>query len=327
VRVLVDEALFANPGLQGPLLALILACGFSWEEHHRIIVATDEQGLYDQWLASLQENVREEVSSLVSAWELEETQPALGAGQWTVRIVADGLSAWNKPEMTLNIFEASALLSRPFEIHVEDDQSDRAFLLSIAKPQWRERLEELEEAGRLVFFHGGGLPNMLRRVKRLKNKKRSHRWRIWTMFDSDGLRPGGRSTVARNLKSLAGRVVAGRWMLKRRFVESYIPQKALEAWASADESRRQIFDAWKGLDTEHKYHFNMKNGLGKDVGRGDFAAARRFWVDHVDDPALQKGFGRKVSEVLENPELCWSNYDADARDEANEALGQLLRML
>jgi len=212
-------------------------------------------------------------------------------------LVHSGLTKWNDPVPKLNIADARQFIPIPFKIFVENNQADKAFLLSLLADEYRETLVELELNHWLIFVHGGGTGDLLKQISWEANNTMRADLRCFSYFDNDGLVPLKPSAKSVQISEECQRYGIKHHQLARRAIENYIPISALELWASEQQSRRarhmrRQLTPFKKLSNEERDHFNMKSGPHGDDNTIIYPALS---VDEVRQ--LQKGFGTKVATI------------------------------
>lgn len=256
-------------------------------------------------------------------------------------IEAAGPPRWDTGHrLRLPIHLGLELLGRSFDVRLENSRTDRAFLLAIARPEWRQRLLRWEEREWLRFVHGGGFPQLLDDYVAFLRQNRGNprsflrRRRLWFVFDSDRLRPG--AAPARGPRRLAKRcddTGVGAWCLRRRFIESYLPPHEVDQWAREHAPPRRL-DAYRRLDHERQRFVNLKRGILRDLDRPRLDGADRAYWEAVPQQALEwfdGGFGDKLRDVFTEAIRPDQNlplrFDRDARDEADRELARLIEAL
>ncbi len=342
MRVLLPESLFAEPAIQAELLALVMMAHLQWP--HRLIIEEDGSGAFQTWLQALSVTLREELELSREEWELEEAAPdTQSTPRNTLVLKAAGAADWgrfpNHP-VQVSVTLAVTVLNRPFEIILENARTDRAFVLAISRPEWRDRLTRWETEGWLRFVHGGGFPQLgtdarvqLTRREAGETRIMIRRMRSWFIFDSDRLRPAAQPASGADqpgaLLRLCNSLGVGVWCLQRRFIESYLPPRKVEEWADSNGKRTE-FDAWSSLSRERRRYANLKRGIKRDLARPRLSREDRDYWQAVD-AAVREQFGDGFSDRLGKSWLQavdggWT-FDADAQREADGALAQLIDAL
>lgn len=295
MKATISPQLFEAPVETLSLLALF---EHGWRGEHRIEVDLAHPRVV-QWLTQQSQDVREQCELAVDASAHDEAYSPAAA---SIVVVEGDHSDWSCDPPRLSLPDARILLKRPFEIHVEDDISDRSFLCKMMTPEEHRLIEGLENADRLRFVHGGG-SRLKTRIER-KAEKPDARLQTWVMLDSDALRPGAPSTHSDDVCATCEAASIPVHRLSRRFIESYLPLDALERWATARPSKRQdnlpIFRAFARLSSAQRHHFNMKRGFRADEPRSEETGDLYEGVDARDRERLLRGFGEKIGDLFED---------------------------
>ncbi len=249
--------------------------------------------------------------------------PNIGA-QWAqITVVVEGTD-WTRARLTAPL--ASRLLARPLKLLVENSRNDRAFLLQIAEPAARRSLNKAIKAGWIEFEMGGGILEILQRVRgfivevgSLDDQAWIELARLWVMFDRDA-NPDDRSQESD--PSCRVRIAAAQlirpWalaahQLERRAIENYVPGRTLRDWwcGQARTSKQRIerdkrVEAFlteaesAGLTREARRFYNMKRGLLGDVTkacREEVRRGERTLTDGDLDPMF-RGLSPEVRDRL-----------------------------
>ena len=259
--------------------------------------------------------------------ELRSTDPSPRAHSISVVI---GSSDGVEPK------EARSLLQRPAYLLVEDDESDRRFLLCLIIAFEREELLTALDNGWLEVVHCGGKGGMHKRAERLLDVPGVMPARLRVLLDSDRLFPGHDSDameIARRLEGLGLSV----HVLHKRESENYLPFAVLELVRQA-KAYRTFRDR---LTPEQQDHFDMKKGFGRSRSSASRGRARQ---GEPVVPELQSalfgsvpkgvlsnlvgGFGGGCGKLFGRPEITREGLEARCRhgndDDKTELLGLLL---
>lgn len=338
MNVLVEDALFADPGLKRELLDLLLL-GLSHPHHHMQIEPPEGPSL--------------------RAWQETQTDPALA--EWAQQVFDQGIKLEAespslatlhvvhklRPEavgQALRLSDALAWLRQPLSVLVEDVVSDGAFLRAVALGPWRERLFQMLAEGHLKLVHGGGTGSMRRQLE-VQLARAPLPPRTFVLCDSDVLDPDNQhlNGSARLAHFCTERGVHCH-RLQRRSIENYLPLPALDLWVATKRAQVavRLLNAFRRLDPKQRYHFNMKKGLAGDRDRepeGGLALYADLRRSPFQWDSLQAGFGEDVAQLfvqhLETTppgkrtfrlEESWLVEDGQAA-EVKQLLDQLLALL
>mgnify|MGYP003668476724 CR=1 FL=1 len=300
MRVELASDLFPNPSSELHIHAI---CCLAFDGRHRLIIEDDQSPSFQKWLNSMSQPIQSQWSiALKNGYLFEAREPA----RRKLRVSDRPLSDWGKPIPDLTPSDAADYLTKPFRAVLEDWKSDRAFLIAVAQPEFREALQALERLGSLTFENGGGISNQAVKLKTdgaLGSRETS---RLWAMFDSDALSPGMPSNQAKFLEGVCQTHGIVHHRLTRRCIESYLPLDELRGWAysKAKEApaRRPVFEAFLKLRDDQRHHFNLKAGFRGDEKRDDRTNAVPLY--HDLDPgvraALDTGFGGSIAEIFQS---------------------------
>ena len=191
----------------------------------------------------------------------------LWPSRFEVRVIHTDQPAFNGLQIDLALPDAIKLLARPFRIVVEDDDSDRAFLLAFCSDEQRGSQVERERDGYLEFRHGGGIDWIKVRADQLAQDPTAP-YLHFILFDSDSLSPGNPSRAS-GLRRACASIPCDQ--LARRFMESYLPIQALTRWTFESRRtrpiRKPLFNAFCSLSDDQRHHYGMKHGFNGDAKR------------------------------------------------------------
>jgi hypothetical protein len=318
VIVVVEDTTWSDDSVQDlDKVALVAACARG--RHVLVNRPSVRPKCLAAWSSTLSRKLQREVQQVLE----QGLHAAPGANQSNVvrLTVAPGKDRWR--EATLTPSTAAELLRRPLKLLLENRRNDLRFLLRMAEPADRSRLEKALRLGWVEPEMGGGLSELKKRLEALREpsstSERIALARLWVMFDRDA------SSKDRSCPSeISGatceicRALDVPWplahhQLARRSIESYVPAKTFGAWwpeqveshHKKQERRRRVEKLLRpehegGLRREARHAFNFKNGL-----RGDLSARVRKAVDdslhHLSDDEMDplfRGLHQDVREAL-----------------------------
>jgi len=205
-------------------------------------------------------------------------------------------------ELVLGLAAALVFLSSAFRILLEDNARDREFVLAVARPEWRNRLLEMEDKGWLQFEHGGGVTRMEETLNAIRRDP-PERHGAWVLFDSDALAPGRPSDKALRLRRRCGGDIAFH-CLERRSIENYLPLLALDHWAAYlagdRDGRTRAVRAFRSMTPSCRFYYNLKHGFHGDADRTDRDNVGSLYddLDEAARQALEHGFGHKIADLF-----------------------------
>ncbi|MBK6533150.1 MAG: hypothetical protein IPF99_27250 [Deltaproteobacteria bacterium] len=192
-----------------------------------------------RWLSRLDVRLRAEIDASLRSGMTSVVYASPRKAR--VRVIARQSNLTIKPP-ELSIDDALAVVKGPFSIWLEDNESDREFLLRLVGHSLRQRLLLLEsQASPAVRFeHGGG--NVINR--QLENLTPLRALRSWAMVDSDREEPS--ADLPQKVKDIIASSNKNGFrlhVLKRREIENYIPLGALDWWCRNETTYNQQFTA------------------------------------------------------------------------------------
>lgn len=310
MRVLIETQLFTPPQATVELIQLFL---LGVGGRHRIQVEDDSSPELKTWLRSLGLDLEEACWEAINiGYELDSREPS----QIEVRVARLTAPDFSRTIPRLPPANALRLLSRSFRVIAESDLNDRSFLLCMCTKEQRDFLLRHEKEGFLEFENGGGLSRMYERALELGTGPLApaNIRLTWFLFDSDALQPppaGTPSGQSNKLKDACEQTGLAHYQLRRRFIESYLPLRALAGWAAlapnreAREQRRLRSEAFARLKRpEQRHHFNLKKGFVGDRKRIDAGETEGGLFDDVseeDRAALNHGLGQDLAGLYDPP--------------------------
>lgn len=289
----------------------------------RHLVHCDDPDALDHWLARQGETgawLREALDVAVRE-ELRAVEDQL-----TIYIV-EGEADWERRQPRLPPAEGFPLCAEPVHVWVEDNVTDRAFLLWIAGEELGGRLRRLEGDRWLVFGHGGG--SGLKQRVRAHCEREAGRLRSFAMVDSDALDEEEEvgKTQRAVLDVLRANLGERVWCLHRRMMENYLPAGALamaveEGMLSAEFVHEHAALGRRG------WWLHLKKGILGDQKR----LAREGREDPFADlaPEVRARLARGHEEIgklwLRSEAQRW-RPDAEAEAEAQPHLQRLAALL
>jgi len=239
----------------------------------------------------------------------------------TIVIVDDnakrgGLDDGHNNAVTIHPLDVVSFLSLPFQVIVENEWYDGAFMLWMARAIGYEKLLTAHRKRRFAFRHAGGKDSLSRSAQVLSGgvwPRSDGRYvearRLWSgvILDNDAKYPGDDPNL--KIRADVEPHVAFVHQLKRRSIESYLPKATMVRWDNSAGFRMKV-EALFRLSDDQRKHFHMKNGFR--YGRvnqpsiadyklsADVAAGEKTLFDgigNVDWDLLREGFGRRLSSV------------------------------
>jgi hypothetical protein len=328
--------------VSGSVVPAVAGTSESWKLHRLLafavegrhaIVFEDSKHLLS-WLETVDQSSRD--AYLTAMGLASRMLAALPANVATIRIDT-GNYCWNDPLSILSLDDALQTLAEPLGVLVENSENDWYFLRGMMLKSERQRTQKLLDKGWLLPVHGGGSTLIDKFKERIAIPSKG--LRTFVMFDSDRVhpdehhptwtttRPGKQpaSCFAFEWEKAISQIMPARyWMLRRRFIESYMPKGELLIAGASQES----VAALHSLPTEARWFFNMKAGLTKDAGRHDSERAKGLFDELTDAhrQALAQGLVNKLADHYEKAITSEFDWDTEARQEARTAIPKLTRL-
>jgi len=307
--------------------------GFACETRHTIIF--NPPNCLEEWLMQIDEP---SANAYRKALDMSARAAALLAADTSQVTISAGVeSSWGDPVAILEVDDAIRLLEEPLGILVENGENDWQFLMGLMRQSEKERVTDAIVRRWVQVLHGGGQTLSSEMLRRLTYK--SSGLRTFVVFDSDRRHPselenawaptGQVSCTGYGFEQIAKVEMPGRyWMLKRRFIESYMPQEELAAAVSGNVPPDAV-TAYFRMNEAARWYYNMKKGFaGDDTPENGHRSQALFATLSADEKAaLRTGFGRRMAERYAQASQRAFNWDAAAREEAGQMLPKMLRLI
>ncbi|WP_222613688.1 hypothetical protein [Undibacterium seohonense] len=307
------------------------------DEQHSLVFDSN-QGL-ECVLNGYHERVRKTVENLILA--SIRSSSTYTSSRSTIKVDQVENSTWDEPVPVLKLEDALNVINEKVIILLENSENDWNFLLGIMKQRDRERILKYAESGWVEPVHGGG--DSLGRILESEGKKQWKALRTFVLFDSDRLHPDEfnldwtpervgqqpSSCHAFGWEACVKQYFRDRyWMLKRRFIESYMPRDEL-ILAAENKTDSNAVKFFFEMDQNARWYYNMKAGLEKDRKRADSERSRDLFSGLSDEAlkSLSTGFGNTIARHYKQSIGREFSWDMDARQEADIVLPKLLNLL
>jgi hypothetical protein len=295
VKVILNADLFVAPVQSALLITMV---NHALHERHRVEFDRQHPDVA-AWVGQQAPGLRDEIEfALDASAQLEVLEPA----RTVVEVTRAQATDFRHAPIRLHLDDARRFLERPLVVLLEDQVSDRGFLLRMMSDEERRFFERCVDAGFVRIDHGGGVGAMTRRVA--EESRDAANWhRLWVLFDSDAMQPGQPNRSSEALRVAAMHLP--HHQLQRRYTESYLPRQALHAWAANQSSNRvrqerlARFRAFVDMSEPQRYCYNMKTGFDGDADRTDDSAGTLY--DDVSEDArrvLAAGFGNDIGALF-----------------------------
>jgi hypothetical protein len=263
------------------------------------------------------------------------------SGRSTIKIDVVASSNWNLPVPVLTLDDSIKVLTEKLAVLLENSTNDWNFLLGIMSPMDRRLIQEYVASGWAEPLHGGGDT-----LGKLLTDRIEVPWacfRTFVLFDSDRLhpdefqpgwstaRPGRRPASCHAYeweKKTQQHMPQRYWMLRRRYIESYMPKGELQI-GKEKKATEEAVNAFFEMPQAARWYFNMKEGFAKDAGRDDSERSRDLYIDitEAQRALLNLGFGNTLAKHYSASVERDFDWDPEARAEADLALPRLLQLL
>jgi hypothetical protein len=262
---------------------------------HTIIVNPPEK--LNKWLNEIDKPTRDAYAQAVNLCARQAS--TLPSGISTVFIEQRDSSDWHDlNSLKLTLDDALTVLNEPLGILVENFQNDWYFLFGIMGTRERKRFEEAKKRGWILIEHGGGSTLLAKLNDRLSEPPKKSR--TFVMFDSDRLHPNeleenwqpsrrGSCQGFEWSKKCKEEIPLRYWMLKRRFIESYMPKDQLFT-VGKDKT-----EAFLRMPIDAQHYFNMKEGFESDEKHKERHSNLYSGVSQTDRTILKNGFGKDIA--------------------------------
>jgi hypothetical protein len=245
-------------------------------------------------------------------------------------------------------FGALTILMQPLHLIVEDESSDGAFVLWMARLLGRDTIRQAYRAGRLLFRHAGGKGQLAKSAAaltfgvwpRTSQPILSLQLRAIALLDSDAHYPGHDPNKP-HLLEVQPHVLFVH-VLKQRYIESYVPWRyarrrlehdgfaaSADAYFRMTESQRSFFPIRSGFKDGSTPPQPQTHALFLTDANREFTVRELYRaVDPVDWPAFAGGFGRRLAVVFQDHAYRCEPNEAGLLTQSQKAeLNEFLTML
>ncbi len=236
---------------------------------------------------------------------------------------------------------AALAVAEPLRVVVEDRESDGLFLDVVVRTLGTGELVKLYELqpSPLRVESPGGRDKIPRHLETdlQEIEERGYPARLLVLFDSDAPRPGQPSRESERIVERCEGHGLPHHRLRKRTIESYVPQEALEAWAAEPENHkhRLAISRLRRLSRPQRDHLpktGFSNGLPNDSGDlyEDVPAEDQDllrWHPRRTKP-FEEAMDRHRDEITARTlrERCGPE-GSDGRDELDQLLKKVMRLL
>ena len=318
-----EASVFKEPSLFNSIIHLL-----ELSASGRIYIAVEDEGeaSYLEWLNKQSQHMQAQWGVALDWSELDQASFQMQS----VLVAKRADDNWTSTPPQLTVATATKLGARTFDILVENQRNDRAFLLAFAGEN-KGILQRLEAAHTIRFAGAGGIGELKAVIRDQVSKQQDGSLRNFALFDSDGEAPGHVSTAAQAVLAEATKYGVPAHCLRRRAIENYLPLPALFDFAGSRHGRslrrsvQQVAVAFKPLSSDQKDHFPMKVGLPENPTVRQQALYAN--VTGKQRATLNAGFTDNLSEMYGSeyePKLARQIESDGAKDEVRHAIRAIL---
>ncbi len=179
------------------------------------------------------------------------------------------LNSDNETAYSYNPDNALKLLNDSLYIIVENSNSDRIFIETIAKAFNKVKITEAISEEWIKFDTEGGSGGIPRRID--FHFKKTYKPRLYILVDSDRENPSDNHHAEKIVEKCKEKELIEEedyHILFKRAIENYIPIEAFKEISNLFENVpkkvKNVIDAYKSLKSEQKDYYNLKSGFKKD---------------------------------------------------------------
>jgi hypothetical protein len=247
----------------------------------------------ESWLDLQSRNIKEEWKLIFQEFFRTSSIRKMGV---VVRLCPDvKVNDFTGSSCSIKLDSIIEFLHKPKRIILENSDGDRRFLLSISNKNLRDKLVKLQAQGNLSFEHCGGIDGVATKLANDFGPELGSEVKCWVLIDSDSCVPGMVSVSAQKVIDICVLKGINYLCLKRRAIENYIPDDALQRFADANgDNARDTFLALSSLNLVQRDHYHMADGFGNKTCKN--SGLYDELEKEVKKP-LCKGFGRNIKHV------------------------------
>lgn len=225
--------------------------------------------------------------------------------------------------IAIHPFGAINLISTPLHIIVEDETSDGAFILWMARYIGRDEIIRAYTSGRFIFRHAGGKGQFPKAASALSygvwpregRPIAAMKLRCGAVMDGDRRHPNHNPNG--DLIEAVSQHVSFKYMLECRTIENYVPQKYFRRRLDQD-GIGHLADEFFKLSEDQRRYFCLKGGyknrdnipraqtlaeFSSDTNRPSEERALFAAVDAILWTKIGMGFGERLGSVFSSPVL------------------------
>ena len=309
MRIVIEASLLAREHSMeehGALLSLFHA---GMKALHTVEVSPEDSPDFRRWLGALDERTQ----SLCEAAATKAIKERGRRMRFTIRVADVKTASW--PDRRLPLEVAIRIASQPLTLLLESGINEPAFLQAVSRIRKDFDLERLRKSHAVDYRTYGGVQANWKWLEANAHDPEVA-FRHWVLCDSDARRswkqpahgsvPSGIGSAVDKLARCCLQHGVRYHILRRRFIESYLPLPVVQWWASLEapsraESRAERAAAFARLTPEQRHHYNMKGGFSRDardLGRAMDAGDLYDTVSVQDKLTLDVGLDEKIAEMF-----------------------------
>lgn len=216
-------------------------------------------------------------------------------------------------ETVVSPLRALEFLYTPFQIVLENEEFDGAFLLWMARALKRDDFLRAYRLSKVDFRHAGGKGSIDRSIRLLSSRvwgradrKYSREMSKWAavIIDSDSKHPGHHPNLS-IIDKIRDRVAFSH-LLSKRAIESYLPKSFI---IKKFPALRPKVESLFSMTSEQRKHYHMKNGMKVDgvvLSKADYQISMKpspqekalfFSINEDHWDLLAPGFGASLADI------------------------------
>jgi hypothetical protein len=203
----------------------------------------------------------------------------------------------------ISLSDACNLISKNFELWLENERNDGSFIRCIISQETRDLFDSMTDCGQLRLNGLGGIGEM-KVVLRGNPQLFGFRNKIFLICDSDAASPNQRDDNAEEIVNICQQHKIHHHCLERRSIENYVPINYLAQMMSPQDllnsNLGKMYQAFIDLNTSQQNFFHMKTGFNNTSCSGSSI------YDSLGPEVrslLQNGFGSSLADTFSNHDI------------------------
>lgn len=263
MKILISPSVLSEPKWL-PILDVILL--IIEDARHSIAAEELYTILESRWVKERPRDVRDLIRAATTtrSYDAEIDQSSITIDSSCTR---GGVCEFEKNNTILHPLDAILFISTPFQVIVENENFDGAFILWMARAAGYTKLLTAYRSGRFIFRHAGGKDSICRSAAIFSNgvwaradNRYGKAFRLWlcAVLDNDSTHPGHKPNI--DIISRAQTATAFVHELRKRSIESYIPASKIKQ-LDAGKILHEKVDALFRMNEQQRNHYHMKKGF------------------------------------------------------------------